>query len=172
MGLSLIDCRNYVPCASPLFSFPCFLCLFYRFSCRRWDSYAIGENWSFWTFVLLYSYCAGLLFGSMHLMVLCGFHSTVEICIILIMIDLFLFDCCDVFLSLFWRDKSVSGHSVTIQETLVASSADINGSTAFEVSGEIIFSVAFSSVPCCSLLNCVLYFYFPVNVWHKPKTKH
>ncbi|KAK7849034.1 5'-nucleotidase sure, partial [Quercus suber] len=32
-------------------------------------------------------------------------------------------------------DKSVSGHSVTLQETVAVSSTEINGSTAFEVSG-------------------------------------
>ncbi|XP_030971870.1 uncharacterized protein LOC115991988 [Quercus lobata] len=32
-------------------------------------------------------------------------------------------------------DKSVSGHSVTLQETVAVSSSEINGSTAFEVSG-------------------------------------
>ncbi|XP_068335269.1 uncharacterized protein [Pyrus communis] len=32
-------------------------------------------------------------------------------------------------------DKSVSGHSVTLQETVAVSSADINGATAYEVSG-------------------------------------
>ncbi|KAK1265633.1 hypothetical protein QJS04_geneDACA017878 [Acorus gramineus] len=32
-------------------------------------------------------------------------------------------------------DKSVSGHSVTLQETITVSSAEINGATAFEVSG-------------------------------------
>ncbi|GLT73241.1 hypothetical protein SLA2020_451130 [Shorea laevis] len=32
-------------------------------------------------------------------------------------------------------DKSVSGHSVTLQETVAVSSAEINGATAFEVSG-------------------------------------
>lgn len=34
------------------------------------------------------------------------------------------------------RDKSVSGHSVTLQETIAATSADINGAIAFEVSGK------------------------------------
>ena len=34
-----------------------------------------------------------------------------------------------------FRDKSVSGHSVTLQETVAVSSTEINGSTAFEVSG-------------------------------------
>lgn len=37
----------------------------------------------------------------------------------------------------FFRDKSVSGHSVTLRETVAVSSAEINGATAFEVSGII-----------------------------------
>nr|POF05380.1 5'-nucleotidase sure [Quercus suber] len=38
-------------------------------------------------------------------------------------------------LILSYGDKSVSGHSVTLQETVAVSSTEINGSTAFEVSG-------------------------------------
>lgn len=34
-----------------------------------------------------------------------------------------------------FRDKSVSGHSVTLRETVEVSSAEIHGATAFEVSG-------------------------------------
>jgi len=34
-----------------------------------------------------------------------------------------------------FRDKSVSGHSLTLGETVEASSALIDGATAFEVSG-------------------------------------
>jgi len=35
----------------------------------------------------------------------------------------------------YFRDKSVSGHSLTLGETVEASSALIDGATAFEVSG-------------------------------------
>ncbi|XP_027336705.1 uncharacterized protein LOC113850376 isoform X2 [Abrus precatorius] len=42
-----------------------------------------------------------------------------------------------------FRDKSVSGHSVTLRETVEASSAEISGAAAFEVSG--------SPVDCVSL---------------------
>lgn len=35
----------------------------------------------------------------------------------------------------YYRDKSVSGHSVTVRETIAVSSAEINGATAYEVSG-------------------------------------
>lgn len=38
-----------------------------------------------------------------------------------------------------FRDKSVSGHSVTLGETLAVSTAEINGATAYEVSGKITF---------------------------------
>ncbi|XP_058193933.1 uncharacterized protein LOC131310755 [Rhododendron vialii] len=43
-------------------------------------------------------------------------------------------------------DKSVSGHSVTLKETIAVSSADINGATAYEVSGTPVdcVSLAFS----------------------------
>lgn len=37
----------------------------------------------------------------------------------------------------FSRDKSVSGHSVTLRETVAVNSAEINGATAYEVSGMI-----------------------------------
>jgi len=33
------------------------------------------------------------------------------------------------------RDKSVSSHSVTLQETIAATSAEINGAVAYEISG-------------------------------------
>eukprot|EP00262_Sarcandra_glabra_P012208 TRINITY_DN3100_c0_g1_i1.p1 TRINITY_DN3100_c0_g1~~TRINITY_DN3100_c0_g1_i1.p1 ORF type:complete len:387 (+),score=48.25 TRINITY_DN3100_c0_g1_i1:278-1438(+) len=42
---------------------------------------------------------------------------------------------CNVHVCVPETDKSVSGHSVTLHETLVVSSAEINGATAFEVSG-------------------------------------
>ncbi|KAI8529689.1 hypothetical protein RHMOL_Rhmol12G0244100 [Rhododendron molle] len=43
-------------------------------------------------------------------------------------------------------DKSVSGHSVTLKETIAVSSADVNGATAYEVSGTPVdcVSLAFS----------------------------
>lgn len=46
---------------------------------------------------------------------------------------------CDfINLALLWfRDKSVSGHSVTLRETVAVTSAEINGATAYEVSGRI-----------------------------------
>lgn len=42
------------------------------------------------------------------------------------------------------RDKSLSGHSVTVRDTVVASSLEINGATAFEVAGTITFSFCLS----------------------------
>ena len=36
----------------------------------------------------------------------------------------------------FFRDKSVSGHSVTVRETVAVSSAEISGAIAYEVSGK------------------------------------
>ncbi|XP_068648272.1 uncharacterized protein [Aristolochia californica] len=42
---------------------------------------------------------------------------------------------CDVHVCAPESDKSVSGHSVTIRETLAVSSIDIHGATAFEVAG-------------------------------------
>ncbi|KAJ0971345.1 hypothetical protein J5N97_019304 [Dioscorea zingiberensis] len=42
---------------------------------------------------------------------------------------------CDVHVCAPDSDKSASGHSVTLRETLAASSVDINGAAAFEVSG-------------------------------------
>lgn len=44
----------------------------------------------------------------------------------------------------FDRDKSVSGHSLTIRETISVSSAEIDGATAYEVSGTF-----------CDLLNWI-----------------
>lgn len=38
-----------------------------------------------------------------------------------------------------FRDKSVSGHSVTVQETVSVCSAEITGATAYEVSGTTIY---------------------------------
>lgn len=40
-------------------------------------------------------------------------------------------------------DKSVSGHSVTVCETLAVSSAEMNGAAAFEVSGIITYQCGF-----------------------------
>ncbi|KAK9281232.1 hypothetical protein L1049_004127 [Liquidambar formosana] len=42
---------------------------------------------------------------------------------------------CNVHVCAPQSDKSVSGHSVTLQETVSVSSAEINGATAYEVSG-------------------------------------
>ena len=48
--------------------------------------------------------------------------------------------CVFINLVLHWsRDKSVSGHSVTLRETVAVTSAEINGATAYEVSGIIAF---------------------------------
>ncbi|XP_028119587.1 uncharacterized protein LOC114317088 [Camellia sinensis] len=52
-------------------------------------------------------------------------------------------------------DKSVSGHSVTLRETVTVSSAEINGATAYEVSG--------TPVDCVSLALCGALF-----SWSKP----
>ena len=66
------------------------------------------------------------------------------ILIFVIFIHVFLvFGLCEIgclfFVDFVWwidfRDKSVSGHSVTLRETIAVSSAEINGATAFEVSG-------------------------------------
>ncbi|KAJ0007556.1 hypothetical protein Pint_28966 [Pistacia integerrima] len=43
--------------------------------------------------------------------------------------------CCVSQLNLIFRDKSVSGHSVTLRETIAVNSAEIHGATAYEVSG-------------------------------------
>ncbi|CAL5327890.1 unnamed protein product [Camellia sinensis] len=53
------------------------------------------------------------------------------------------------------HDKSVSGHSVTLRETVTVSSAEINGATAYEVSG--------TPVDCVSLALCGALF-----SWSKP----
>lgn len=37
-----------------------------------------------------------------------------------------------------FRDKSVSGHSVTVRETITATPAEMDGATAFEVSGVMV----------------------------------
>ena len=57
-----------------------------------------------------------------------------------------------------FRDKSVSGHSVTVRETVSVSSADINGATAFEVSGT-------AMLLCCFIYrNCCLSFFWLIEV--------
>ena len=44
----------------------------------------------------------------------------------------------------FDRDKSASGHSLTMRETISVSLAEIDGATAYEVSGmEILFYSSF-----------------------------
>lgn len=43
----------------------------------------------------------------------------------------------------FSRDKSVSGHSVTLRETVAVNSAEIVGATAYEVSGRITSPIHF-----------------------------
>lgn len=46
------------------------------------------------------------------------------------------------------RDKSVSGHSVTLGENLSVSTAEISGATAYQVSGMITFMWIIFSFEC------------------------
>ena len=43
-----------------------------------------------------------------------------------------------------FREKSVSGHSVTLGETIAVNSAEISGATAYEVSGMAAKSLSFT----------------------------
>lgn len=54
------------------------------------------------------------------------------------------------------RDKSASGHSVTVRETVAVTSAEFNGATAFEVSGEILFQWLFEAFPLSSILDLLI----------------
>lgn len=47
----------------------------------------------------------------------------------------------------YFRDKSVSGHSVTPRETIAVNSAEISGATAYEVSG-MAPNIGWSKVDC------------------------
>ena len=45
-----------------------------------------------------------------------------------------------------FRDKSVSGHSVTVRETITVTPAEIDGATAYEVSGVMILHFCYSII--------------------------
>lgn len=44
------------------------------------------------------------------------------------------------------REKSLSGHSITLNQTVAATSADIKGATGFEISGKIYALIFFFQI--------------------------